>query len=80
MAELKADLTGSGDIDASELKVGKAMLKSHGPGGVELAHVSDSLDAELRGSGSLTLSVVPVLVRPIPNWVHVFSSSMRTLS
>ena len=57
MAELKADLTGSGDIDASELKVGKAMLKSHGPGAVELAHVSDSLEAELRGSGSLKAAI-----------------------
>ncbi|MFZ0098839.1 MAG: DUF2807 domain-containing protein, partial [Gemmobacter sp.] len=32
-------------------------VKARGPGGIELAHVSDTLDAELRGSGGLEANI-----------------------
>jgi hypothetical protein len=50
---LSADVSGPGDLDARALKVGKAVIKDHGPGSVSLSTVSDTLDAEMHGSGEL---------------------------
>jgi hypothetical protein len=54
---LSVDVSGSGDLEARGLKVGKAVVKDHGPGGVSLSTVSDTLDAELHGSGELKASM-----------------------
>ncbi|BDT58043.1 hypothetical protein MasN3_15370 [Massilia varians] len=53
IGDLKAEVSGSGDLEAGALQVKRATVKAHGPGGIELARVSDTLDAELHGSGGL---------------------------
>ncbi|RZA31447.1 MAG: hypothetical protein EOP92_31160, partial [Lysobacteraceae bacterium] len=49
--------SGSGDLDAGELTVRRATLRADGPGAIELAKVSDTLDAKLHGSGGLDAQI-----------------------
>jgi hypothetical protein len=51
------EVSGSGDLEGGRLQVRKAIVRSSGPGGVKLQNVSDTLDAELHGSGGLAASM-----------------------
>jgi hypothetical protein len=51
-AELHAETSGAGAIEAGNLNVGKATVKSRGPGSITLASISDTLDAALSGAGT----------------------------
>ncbi|MDB5746985.1 MAG: hypothetical protein JWP72_1833 [Massilia sp.] len=55
--ELRANLSGSGELDAGRLTVKNAMIDAGGPGDVSLAKVSDTLDASLHGSGDLSAAI-----------------------
>jgi hypothetical protein len=55
--DLNVESSGSGDFDGGGLKTTRATVRGHGPGGVTLAGVTDTLDAELQGSGDLTASM-----------------------
>jgi hypothetical protein len=50
-------MSGSGDLKADAFKVGKATVTMRGPGSAGLSTVSDSLDAELHGSGGLNAAM-----------------------
>jgi hypothetical protein len=50
-------VSGSGDLDAAQLKVRKAMVKGRGPGEIRLATVTDTLDAKLHSSGELSATM-----------------------
>jgi hypothetical protein len=54
---LDVQASGSGDLEAGRLNARKAMVRSDGPGDVVLATVSDTLDAEMHGSGGLTAAI-----------------------
>jgi len=53
VGDLTVEIGGSGDLDAAQLRTNKATVRGHGPGGVTLAQVSDTLDADLHGSGGI---------------------------
>jgi hypothetical protein len=55
-------LSGSGEVDADELEVNRARVRLDGSGDVEL-RVSGELDAEVRGSGTVTYAGKPGKVR-----------------
>jgi hypothetical protein len=56
-ATLHAELSGSGDLDASHLAVINATVRTRGPGEAELSTVTGTLDAELHGSGGLAAAL-----------------------
>jgi hypothetical protein len=51
---LSAEVSGSGDLDAKMLQVGRAVTRSRGPGNIYLSKVSDALEADIGGSGDLS--------------------------
>jgi autotransporter translocation and assembly factor TamB len=55
--ELRADMRGAGELDASRLTVARATIDNGGPGDVSLARVTDTLDAAMHGAGGLSATV-----------------------
>jgi hypothetical protein len=53
-AALNVEVSGSGDVDAKGLQVGRALVRSRGPGSVYLNKVNEALEADLNGSGDLS--------------------------
>ena len=55
---LKADIVGSGDLEAKKLKANKATLSVSGSGDMDV-FVSQELSATISGSGDVTISGNP---------------------